>query len=63
MQKKIIEAQAEAEAIKLKGEMLKANPGVVQFEFVQKMAPDIKWGILPSDSLPLLDLKSLQGSL
>lgn len=62
-EKKIIEAQAEAEAIKLKGEMLKANPGVIQFEFVQKMAPEIKWGILPSDSVPLLDLKSLQGSL
>lgn len=62
-EKKIIEAQAEAESIKLKGEMLKANPGVIQFEFVQKMAPEIKWGILPSDSVPLLDLKSLQGSL
>lgn len=62
-EKKIIEAQAEAEAIKLKGEMLKANPGVIQFEFVQKMAPDMKWGILPSNSLPLVDLKSLQAGL
>lgn len=62
-EKKIIEAQAEAESIKLKGEMLKANPGVIQFEFVQKMAPEIKWGILPSGSVPLLDLKGLQGSL
>lgn len=59
-EKKIIEAQAEAEAIKLKGETLKANPGVIQFEFVDKMAPDIKWGILPSGSLPLIDMKSLQ---
>lgn len=57
--KKIIEAQAEAEAIRLKGETLKANPGVIQFEFVDKMAPGIKWGVLPSGSLPLIDLKSL----
>jgi len=57
--KKIIEAQAEAEAIKLKGETLRANPSVIQFEFVQKMAPNINWGILPSGSVPLLDLKSL----
>ncbi|MBI4836149.1 MAG: prohibitin family protein [Candidatus Abawacabacteria bacterium] len=58
-QKKIIEAQAEAEAIKLKGETLRANPAVIQFEFVQKMAPQINWGILPSGALPLIDLKSL----
>ena len=55
-EKKIIEAQAEAEAIKLKGEMLRANPQVIQFEFVQKMSPNITWGVLPDDVLPLLDL-------
>lgn len=58
-EKKIIEAQAEAESIRLKGETLKANPGVIQFQFVEKMAPGIKWGILPSGALPLIDLKSL----
>jgi regulator of protease activity HflC (stomatin/prohibitin superfamily) len=55
-EKKIIEAQADAEAIRLKGETLRANPQVIQFEFVQKMAPDINWGVLPDDVLPLLDL-------
>jgi len=58
-EKKIIEAQAEAEAIRLKGETLRANPQVIQFEFVQKMADDISWGILPNDILPLIDLKRL----
>ena len=55
-EKKIIEAQADAEAIRLKGESLKRNPEVIQFEFVQKMAGDINWGVLPSDILPLLNL-------
>ncbi|MDP3975850.1 MAG: prohibitin family protein [bacterium] len=56
-EKKIIEAEAEAQAIKLKGETLRANPQVIQFEFVQRMADDIEWGILPNDILPLIDLK------
>lgn len=56
--KKIIEAQAEAEAIRLKGETLRTNPSVIQFEFVQKMAPNIQWGILPDGAVPFLDLKS-----
>ncbi|MBU0706404.1 prohibitin family protein [Patescibacteria group bacterium] len=55
-QKIIIEAEAEAEAIKLKGEMLRANPQVIQFEFVQKMSPNITWGIMPDNVLPLLNL-------
>ncbi len=59
-EKKIIEAQAEAEAIRLKGETLKANPQVIQFEFIQKLSPSIKWGILPNNSLPLIDIKTLE---
>lgn len=54
---KITQAQGEAEAIRLRGEKLKENPAVIQYEFVQKMADDIKWGILPSGAVPLLDLK------
>ena len=59
-EKKIIEAQAEAESIRLKGETLKANPQVIQFEFVQKMADDINWGVLPDGVLPLLNLGGQQ---
>ena len=55
-EKKIIEAEAEAKAIELKGTMLKKFPQVIQFEFVQKMAGDINWGILPDKVLPLLNL-------
>ena len=55
-EKKIKEAQADAEAIRLKGEILRQNPQVIQFEFVQKIAPNINWGVLPDNILPLLNL-------
>jgi prohibitin 2 len=58
-QKKIIEAEGDAKAIELKGEALKLNPAVVQLEFVDKLADNIKWGILPNDSLPMIDIKEL----
>lgn len=60
-QKTIIEAEGEAEAIRLKGEALQQNPEVIQLQFVEKMSPSINWGILPDGALPLIDLKSLQG--
>ncbi|MBU1017411.1 prohibitin family protein [Patescibacteria group bacterium] len=55
-EKKIIEAEADAEAIRLKGESLRRSPEVIQFEFVQKMADDINWGVLPDSILPMLNL-------
>ena len=58
--KKIIEAEAEAEAIKLKGESLNKNPSVIQFEMVQKLSPNVKWGVLPDGVLPMLNLKDMQ---
>jgi prohibitin 2 len=58
--KKIIEAQAEAEAIRLKGESLKKNPAVIQFEMVQKLSPNIKWGVLPDSVLPMLNMEDFQ---
>lgn len=59
-EKKIIEAEADAEAIRLKGETLRTNPQVIQYEFVQKISPSINWGILPDDVMPLLNLQGLQ---
>ncbi len=56
----IIEAKAEAESITLKGNALRENPEVIQLQFVEKMAPQINWGILPDGALPLIDLKTMQ---
>ena len=58
-QQKIVEAQGDAEAIRLRGETLRANPAVIQYEFVQKMSPSVKWGILPGDTIPFLDFKNI----
>ncbi|NCP67336.1 prohibitin family protein [bacterium] len=58
-QKTIIEAEAEAESIRLKGEALASNPEVIQLQFVEKMSPSIKWGIMPDSGLPLLDISQL----
>ncbi len=55
-QKKIIEAEADAESIRLKGDALRSNPEVIQLEFVQKMADDINWGVLPDNIVPLMNL-------
>jgi len=57
----IVQAQAEAEQIKIKGEALKLYPQIIQLEFIQKMAPNINWGILPEGVLPFLDLAKISG--
>ncbi len=59
-QTKIIEAEAEAESIKLKGQSLRQNPAVIQFEMVQKLSPNIKWGVLPDGVLPMLNMDKLE---
>jgi len=55
-EKVIIEAQAEAESIKLKGDALRSNPEVIQLEFVNKLGPAVQWGILPSGATPLFNV-------
>ncbi|MHB0980968.1 MAG: prohibitin family protein [Thermoleophilia bacterium] len=58
-EKKKIEAGGEAEAITLKQAALAQNPLVIQYEFVQKLSPNIEWGILPDNIIPLIDVKGL----
>jgi len=41
-QRKIIEAQGEAEAIRLKGQALARNPALIQYEYVQKLSPNVQ---------------------
>ncbi len=41
-ERKIVEAQGEAEAIRIKGQALSANPRLIQYEYVQKIAPGVK---------------------
>ncbi len=58
-EKVIIEAEAQAQAIKLKGEALRNNPEVIQLEFVNKIGPSVTWGILPDSVMPLLNVPGI----
>lgn len=49
----VAEAQGEASAISKRGATLRANPEVVQYEFVQKVAPRLKTMYLSPSSLPI----------
>ncbi len=60
-EKKKIEAAGEAAAITLKQQALAQNPLVIQYEFVQKLSPNITWGVLPDGVVPLIDMKGLMG--
>jgi regulator of protease activity HflC (stomatin/prohibitin superfamily) len=61
-QKKIVEAEGEAESIRLKGESLRENPEVIQLEFVNKLAPNVNWGILPNSVTPFVNLPGSPGA-
>jgi prohibitin 2 len=49
--RKIIEAQGEAEAIRLKGVALANNPALIQYEYVQKIAPGVQTIITDGKSI------------
>jgi len=60
----IIQAEAEAKEIEIRGEALKENPEIIQLEFIQKLSPNIAWGIIPGEGvIPILDIANLQDSL
>lgn len=58
-ERKIIEAEAEAWAIKLKWEALRQNKEVIQLEMINKLSPNIKWWVLPDQVMPLLNLNEI----
>jgi len=61
-EQEIVRAEAEAKQIEIKGEALKSYPQIIQLEFIQKLSPNISWGILPEEGIvPFLDLSKLQG--
>jgi regulator of protease activity HflC (stomatin/prohibitin superfamily) len=56
----IIRAEAEAREIEIRGEALKQYPQIIQLEFIQKLSPNIQWGILPEGGvIPFLDLSNI----
>ncbi|HYA49310.1 MAG TPA: prohibitin family protein [Burkholderiales bacterium] len=60
-EQKIVAAEADAKSIEIRQAALTKNPTIIQWEFVQKMAPNIQWGILPNNIVPVLNFKGLTG--
>ena len=50
-QRKIIEAQGEAESLRLKGKALAENPLLVQYEYVKLLSPNIQAIITDQNSI------------
>jgi len=60
-EQKIVAAEADARSIDIRQAALSKNPTIIQWEFVQRLAPNIQWGILPENAVPLLNVQSLMG--
>ncbi len=56
----IIKAEGEAEAMRLRGAVLKDYPNLVQLQFVEKMAPNISWGISENGAVPIVNPENLK---
>ncbi len=56
----ILRAEGEAKALELRGEALKRYPQVIQLTVAEKLAPNIKTIMLPTDGNFLLDLRKLE---
>ena len=59
---RVIEAEAEQEALNLIAEALRNNPDLITFEYIQKLSPGIQVMLVPNDNPFLLPLPSLEGS-
>ena len=60
-EQKIVEAEGDAKSIEIRQAALTKNPTIIQWEFVQKLAPNVQWGIMPDKVIPVIDFKGLTG--
>jgi regulator of protease activity HflC (stomatin/prohibitin superfamily) len=58
-----IRAAGEAEALRLINEVLAQNPDLLQFKYIEQLAPNISVMLLPANSPYLFDLQSLTDQL
>lgn len=52
---RLVQARAEAEALRLISQQIAANPNLLQYIYIQTLAPDIKLALIPSNSPFLFD--------
>lgn len=60
-EQKIVAAEGDARSIEIRQAALSKNPTIIQWEFVQRLAPNIQWGILPQNIVPLVNLQGVGG--
>ena len=60
-EQKIVAAEADARSIEIRQAALTKNPTIIQWEFVQKLAPNVQWGIMPDKVIPVIDFKGMTG--
>ena len=59
---RLIQAEAEATALKQIGDALKDSPDLLQYTYVQKLGPDVQVMLVPSNSPYLFNLPQLPGT-
>ncbi len=60
-EQKIVAAEGDAKSIEIRQAALTKNPTIIQWEFVQKLAPNVQWGIMPDKIIPVIDFKAMTG--
>lgn len=60
-QARVIRAEAEAQALELVAAVLRDNPDLITYEYVQRLGPGIQVMLVPSDNPFLLPIPSLEG--
>jgi regulator of protease activity HflC (stomatin/prohibitin superfamily) len=58
-EQKIVAAEGDAKSIEIRQAALTKNPTIIQWEFVQKLAPNIQWGVLPQNMIPMINLQGM----
>ncbi len=58
----VLQAQAQAEALRLVSEQIAANPMLIQYQYIQSLAPDVRIALVPSNSPFLFDFSSIAGN-
>ncbi|NQS92238.1 MAG: prohibitin family protein [Chloroflexi bacterium] len=58
----VIEAKAEAEALELIAEVLAANPELLNYRYIEKLAPGIQVMLVPNDNPYILPLPEFDGT-
>jgi regulator of protease activity HflC (stomatin/prohibitin superfamily) len=58
-QSTVLQARAEAEALRLVSEQIAANPALIQYQYIQSLADNIRLALVPSNSPFLFDFESI----